>query len=598
MSEQNQLPFSPAGWEWTTLGEISFVNPRWWDFELNDDDLISFVPMAAVEEETGRLDASIIKRWEEVKQGYTRFQENDVLFAKITPSMENGKAAVALNLWEGRGVGSTEFHVLRPTSGVLPKQILYFLLQKSFRDSARRAMKGVAGQLRVPPEFVAQATFPLPPLPEQQRIVDEIEKQFSRVDAAAGILQRVGRNLERLRTATLKAAVEGQLVTTEAELARADTRDYEPANILLQRILREHRAKWEADQLARMKERGRTPNDDKWKEKYPVPAKPDTNNLPELPEGWAWATVEQLNPADRPCAYGVLIPGKDISNGIPLIRVGDIDNGRIQTERLKRIEPKIAQGYERTKLQGGEVLITLVGTIGRTAVVPPNLAGANTARAVGVIPVINAIPSTWVELYFRNPDKVWEMDSKAHEVARKTLNLEDVRTASVAIPPVAEQHRIISEVERRLSVIEELKTLVTNALQRAVILRQKILRDAFAGKLVPQDPGDEPASVLLERIHAEKVEREAGARQARKERGKMKGRKANTAGRKSRRPLREVVAESKRRLAPEQLFADAGFASELIEDFYEELRREIKAGHIEQVRPDNTKVYLIAASNA
>src|SRR2546423_9570444 len=144
MSEQNQLPFMPVGWEWTTLGEISFVNPRWWDFELSDDDLISFVPMAAVEVETGRLDASIIRRWNEVKQGFTRFQENDVLFAKITPSMENGKAAVAVNLWEGRGVGSTEFHVLRPTLGILPNQLLYFLLQKSFREKARRSMKGVA----------------------------------------------------------------------------------------------------------------------------------------------------------------------------------------------------------------------------------------------------------------------------------------------------------------------------------------------------------------------------------------------------------------------------------------------------------------------
>jgi type I restriction enzyme S subunit len=152
-------------------------------------------------------------------------------------------------------------------------------------------------------------------------------------------------------------------------------------------------------------------------------------------------------------------------------------------------------------------------------------------------------------------------------------------------------------VERHISVIEELKSIVTNTLRRAAIVRQKILRDAFAGKLVPQDPADEPAGILLERIRAEKVEREAEASQVRKERrGKMKGRKAKPSTRKQRRPLREVVVQSKRRLTPEQLFAEAGFTPEVVEVFYEELRSEIEDQHIEQVRPDSAKVYLIAAN--
>jgi type I restriction enzyme S subunit len=308
--------------------------------------------------------------------------------------------------------------------------------------------------------------IPVAPLPAQRRIVAEIEKQFTRLEAGVAALRRVEANLKRYRAAVLKAACEGRLVPTEAELAKKAKRKFETGEELLARILSERRQNWQG--------RG----------KYKEPIAPDTANLPPLPEGWTWATAQQLNLANRPCAYGVLQPGEDVPDGVPFVRVGDVNNGKVEIANMKRISRTIAAKYPRTKLHGGELAITLVGAIGRTAVIPEILAGGNTARAVGIIPLTKHVSANWVEFWFRNPAKNAEMESRSHEVARKTLNLEDVRVASVAIPPLSEQTRIVAEVERRLSVVEELESVVSANLQRATRLRQSILQKAFTGNLV------------------------------------------------------------------------------------------------------------------
>jgi type I restriction enzyme S subunit len=340
------------------------------------------------------------------------------------------------------------------------------------------------GQPNVNGTVLGEVQFPVAPLPEQHRIVAEIEKQFTRLEAGVAALRRVQANLKRYRAAVLKAACEGRLVPTEAELfkvaaasrrspAGKQSRDgsatFETGEALLTRILTERRQTWQG--------RGQ----------YKEPAAPDTAKLPPLPEGWAWATAQQLNLSNRPCAYGVLQPGDDIPDGVPFVRVGDINNGSVALSNLKRISPAIADQYPRTRLRGGELAITLVGAIGRTAIIPESLAGGNTARAVGIIPLTKETNPHWIEIWFRNPAKTAEMDSKSHEVARKTLNLEDVRVASVALPPLAEQTRIVAEVERRLSVVEELEAVVSANLQRATRLRQSILQKAFSGRLATAD---------------------------------------------------------------------------------------------------------------
>ena len=166
------------------LGEVCKVNPRAMKSRDSDDMLVSFVPMAAVDEQLGAITVCEDRPIAEVSKGYTPFEDGDVLFAKITPCMENGKTALVRNLTNGVGRGSTEFHVLRPGNHVLGEYVYHFVRQVRFRDEAKRNFTGTAGQQRVPKSFVENAPIPLPSLDEQRRIV--------------GILNRAAK-IERLR---------------------------------------------------------------------------------------------------------------------------------------------------------------------------------------------------------------------------------------------------------------------------------------------------------------------------------------------------------------------------------------------------------------
>jgi type I restriction enzyme S subunit len=206
----------PAGWTTAALTELVELNPRSFDSNPSDDDLVSFVPMASVQEQTGRLDATASRRWGAVKKGYTRFQDGDLLFAKITPCMENGKFALAKGLVGGRAAGSTEFHVIRSGAAIDARFLLHYLLREEVRRNARAQMKGAAGQLRVPPEYLRNLRVSLPPIREQHRIVTAIEEHLSDLDAAVAAFKRVQAQLPRYRAAVLRSACEGTLVDTAA----------------------------------------------------------------------------------------------------------------------------------------------------------------------------------------------------------------------------------------------------------------------------------------------------------------------------------------------------------------------------------------------
>lgn len=236
----------------THLDEVSDINPKHLKDTLDDNLEVSFLPMKAIEEKTGKIDLSNTKKVLQVKKGYTPFRNGDVLFAKITPCMENGKIAIAENLKNEMGFGSTEFHVLRPKSFVDRKLLFFFLLQDDYRKAARRSMTGTAGQLRVPVNFLENTNLPLPPLPEQHKIVEEIERHFSIADGVEAAVDQSLKQAERLRQSILKRAFEGKLVPQ-------DPTD-EPAEKLLERIKSERTKQANESKIKQVKQKARKNN--------------------------------------------------------------------------------------------------------------------------------------------------------------------------------------------------------------------------------------------------------------------------------------------------------------------------------------------------
>jgi type I restriction enzyme, S subunit len=354
---------------------------------------------------------------------------------------------------------------------------------------------------------------PLAPLIEQRRIVGKIEELFSDLDAGVAALERIKANLKRYRAAVLKAAVEGRLT----EAWRAKHPKTEPAAKLLERILAERRKKWEEDQLAKFAAADRTPPKG-WREKYVEPGGPETNQLPEIPQGWCWATVEQLAEVQGGIQkQPKRMPGK---NAFPFLRVANVLRDLLDLSEVHRIE---LFGHELGKLrlvQGDLLIVEGNGSkmeIGRSAIWRGEI--ENCVHQNHIIRVRVSVGSPrYVNYYWNSPSGNQRVMSQAASTSGLyTLSVGKVSSLPIPVPPSDEQEQITAEVEQRLSIIVAAAAQADANLKRSTRLRQCILKRAFEGKLVPQDPTDEPAAKLVERIRLERSEMENG-RQAKRRR--------------------------------------------------------------------------------
>jgi type I restriction enzyme S subunit len=359
---------------------------------------------------------------------------------------------------------------VRTNDSLRPRYLVLYLRSSWVRQYFQTNARGISGSMpKVSHQTINELPVPVPSLPEQDRIVAAIEAHFSRLDAAEQGLKRVQAKLKHARASVLKAAVEGRLVPTEAALARAEGRRYEPASALLARVLAERRARW-----AERGERG----------KYKEPVAPETEGLPELPEGWVWASVDQSAFAVKN-GFG----GKPEPEGqTPILRICAVRAGSVNREDIRYL-PGPIDDYEGFVANVGDLLVTryngsrdLVGVMGLVKNGPPIV---HPDKLIRVQMVVRAV-APWFQHAFNVGASRRFIGSRVRTTAGQAgVSGSDVKQTPVPLPPLAEQARIVAEIDRRLSVLDQVEAPVDRALSRCASLRQSILKRAFEGRLVP-----------------------------------------------------------------------------------------------------------------
>jgi type I restriction enzyme S subunit len=386
-------------------------------------------------------------------------------------------------LVRGKSWVNNHAHVLRARSGIPNAYIKYFLDQLDFSPFVSGTTR-----LKLTQASMRQIQVPIAPLGQRESIVSEIEKQFSRLDEAVTAMKRIQANLKRYKAAVLKAAVEGKLT----EQWRKEHPDVEPADQLLKRILAERRAKWEAEELAKMKAKGIKSKDDSWKKKYKEPVGPDTANLPELPElpeGWVWARAEQLSDFITKGTTPSADKLHDGNGDIRFLKVYNLTfSGRLNYDyKASFIDQSVHQGeLARSKVLSGDILINIVGPpLGQVSIVPDEIQEANINQAIARFRPLNGVFNRFLALaLMTNSVMSWAIKRAKTTAGQSNLTLELCRELPIPLPSLVEQSQIVSETDLRLSVTEELEATIETNLKRAERLRQTILQLAFSVGLV------------------------------------------------------------------------------------------------------------------
>lgn len=501
----------PPGWDATTLGEIAEVQggiqkgkKRTSGLLLRD---VPYLRVANVQR--GYLDLNVVQtiKATEDEIAQLRLQAGDVLFNEGGDRDKLGRGWI----WSGAiSECIHQNHVFRARiiDRILdPKLLSWYgntVGQQYFFDEGKQTTNLASlnsSKLKALPVLV-------PPQAEQTRIVEAIESFLTRLDDAMATLERVQRNLKRYRASVLKAAVEGRLVPTDADLARSEGHEYEPASVLLERILTERRRRWEEAELAKMKAKGNVPKNDKWKAKYVEASAPDTNELSELPEGWSWSTLDALASVKGGITKGQALKKNVSCREVPYLRVANVQRGFLDLSIVKTISAS-EEEIEELKLESGDVLFNEGGDrdkLGRGWVWRGQLQECIHQNHVFRARINSDCLSPEILSWYGNTSgQKYFFDEGKQTTNLASINMTKLRRLPVPVPPRAEQIRILEVVEAQLSVGDSVLESIHAEAIRCNRLRKSILKWAFEGRLVDQDPSDEPAEVLLERIRAERA---------------------------------------------------------------------------------------------
>jgi len=390
--------------------------------------------------------------------------------------------------------------ILKPALRTNVRYVLGALATAAAFKQATEMATGTA-QKTIGLKRLRKLTLPLAPENEQAGIVEAIESYLSRLVASDTTLERVWAKLKKYRASVLKAAVGGRLVPTEAQVARKENRAYEPAQALLDRILKKRREGWEKVELARLKKAGKAPKDGRWKTKYKEPAPPKVSHLPALPEGWCWASVEQLS---SDVFYGSSAKAFETGD-VPVIRMGNIVDGTLDLTDLKFL-PRNHREFPDLLLRPGDMLFNRTNSaelVGKSAVYTGTPEPCSFASYLICVRAIEPIESQWIAHTINSPyGRFWVSSVVSQQVGQANVNGTKLKAFAVPLPPIAEQRRMLSVIDVLLSNAEHTAYSVAKERIRLARLRQAILKWAFEGKVVDQDPTDEPAQKLVDRIRA------------------------------------------------------------------------------------------------
>jgi len=459
----------PEGWSPVNLPDICDINPAKPAANfLAADAPVTFVPMPALDANLGQITAPQVRPFSLVRNGYTSFREEDVIIAKITPCMENGKAAVARGLENGLGFGSTEFHVLRSNGTVIPDFVYYFIRQTSFRQAAEAEMTGTVGQKRVPVRFLEATELALPPFAEQKRIVAKVEELLARVDETRRRVSRVPTILRRFRQAVLGAACSGRL-TSDWQEEHSDEEAAEHATLDV----------------------------------------PEPLELPDIPTRWRWVPLKDVA---RSIQYGTSVKADaDHSTGVAILRMANIQDGTLDLNDLKYIKGD-SEDVERFTVHRGDILFNRTNSpelVGKAAIYDNALQAVFASYLIRVSCDVRLASSPFVCSWINSIwGRSWARTVRTDGVSQSNINAAKLKEMPLPLPSLEEQQEIARRVEALFRLANAIEKRVAAATAGAAKLTQSILAKAFRGELVPTEAelarlegrDYEPASALLARI--------------------------------------------------------------------------------------------------
>lgn len=483
----------PPSWRWSRLLDLGEINPR---NQLEEDSesvvMATFVPMAAVSELHSIAITGDVRPWSEIKKGYTHFANGDVLLAKITPCFENGKSAVVRGLEHNIGSGSTEFHVFRPISeDVNPAYIYLFIRSPLFRAKGEASMTGTAGQKRLPTDYFALCPMPLPPTEEQSRIVAKVDELMALCDQLEAQQQNRRILQNNLRQAILQAVAASQSSHELKESwqrlqANFDQLFSAPEDVVAFKGLVldlaisgnlsniEHRHDSTGEQLLEVVAQRRVAwsleaEDQEKKEAQTMLKKLRTQqvNIPEtnLPEHWTWASLLQVSQVIIDCDHKTPIYA---DNGIHLIRTTDIRDGKMLLSATKKVshESYLLRSRRLTP-QPGDIFFTREAPMGETAVVPTDQIVCLGQRLMLIRLFTDLFNEKFLTYVIRSPGFQRRIQKAAVGMTVKHINVRDVETLMLPVPPKPEQDAIVTIIDALFTVCDRFEKQLSKKLRVA-----------------------------------------------------------------------------------------------------------------------------------